>query len=48
MPTEKEMIVIQKATVYDLKRIIESEPDKTYTIEELKKILDAYITGAEQ
>jgi len=48
MPTEKEIVIIQKATVYDLKRIINKEPDKTYTQEELEKILDAYITGAEQ
>ena len=48
MPTEKEIVIIQKATVYDLKRILEESPDKTYTVEELKKILDAYITGAEQ
>ncbi len=48
MPTEKEIVIIQKATVYDLKRILEESPDKTYTVEELKKILDAYITGVEQ
>lgn len=48
MPTEKEVVLIQKATVYDLMRIIEENPDKTYTREELKKLFDAYITGAEQ
>lgn len=48
MPTEKEIVMIQKATVYDLKRIFREQPDKTYTQEELEKILDAYITGAEQ
>lgn len=48
MPTEKEIVMIQKATVYDLKRILREQPDKTYTQEELEKILDAYITGAEQ
>jgi len=48
MPTEKEIVIVQKATVYDLKRIINKEPNKTYTQEELEKILDAYITGAEQ
>ena len=46
--TEKEIVIIQKATVYDLKRIIEADPDKTYTAEDIKKILDAYITGVEQ
>ena len=48
MPTEKEVVLIQKATIYDLMRIIEEDPDKTYTAEELKKLFDAYITGAEQ
>ena len=48
MPTEKEVILIQKATMYDLKRILEQEPDKTYTVEELKQLIDSYIQGAEQ
>ncbi len=48
MPTEKEIVMIQKATVYDLERIFEENPDKTYSVEELKKIIDSYITGAEQ
>ena len=48
MPTEKEVILIQKATMYDLKRILEQEPDKTYTVEELKRLIDSYIQGAEQ
>lgn len=48
MPTEKEIVIVQKATVYDLKRIIREKPDKTYTPDELDKIFDAYITGAEQ
>ena len=48
MPTEKEIVIVQKATVYDLKRIIKEKPDKTYTPDELEKLLDAYITGVEQ
>ncbi len=48
MPTEKEVVLVQKATVYDLMRIIKENPDKTYTVEELEKLFDAYITGAEQ
>ena len=48
MPTEKEILMLQKATVYDIRRILEKEPDKTYTLEELQQILDAYITGLEQ
>ena len=48
MPTEKEVVLIQKATIYDLMRIIKENPNKTYTQEELEKLFDAYITGAEQ
>ena len=48
MPTEKEAVFIQKATVYDLMRIIKEHPGKTYTQEELEKLFDAYITGVEQ
>ena len=39
----------QRVILYtDFKRILREQPDKTYTQEELEKILDAYITGAEQ
>lgn len=48
MPSEKEIIMIQKATVYDIKRILKEKPEKTYSAEELEKLLDAYITGVEQ
>lgn len=48
MPAGEEVVLIQKATVYDLMRIIEENPDKSYTPEELKKLFDAYIRGAEQ
>lgn len=48
MPTEKEILMIQKATMFDLKQILEGDPDKTYTVEELKKIIDAYIAGVSQ
>ncbi len=48
MATEKEILMFQKAAMFDLKRILEADPDKTYTVEELKKIIDAYIAGAEQ
>lgn len=46
--TETELKNLQKAMAYDLIRIFEQDPNKTYTAEELKKILDAYITGAQQ
>lgn len=48
MPPDEWNLIVQKATVYDLMRIIKENPDKTYTQEELKKLFDAYITGAEQ
>ena len=48
MPPEKEAVFMQKATIYDLLRIIKENPDKTYTQEELEKLFDAYITGVEQ
>lgn len=48
MPTEKDIIITQKATVYDLLRILKEDPDKTYTFDELEKIFDAYIAGSEK
>ena len=48
MPTEKEITIIQKATIYDLLKLLKENPDKTYTVAELEILLDAYITGAQQ
>ena len=48
MPTENERKDVQKAMAYDLLRIFEANPDKTYTAKELKELIDAYITGAQQ
>lgn len=45
MPVEKEILFVQKAMAYDLVRIFESDPKKTYTPEELKELLAAYIKG---
>ena len=42
MSTEKEIIMFQKSTVYDLLQIIKKDPDKTYTTEELEELLGAY------
>ena len=44
--TETELKNTQKAMAYDINRILEQEPDRTYTAEDIKKILDAYITGS--
>ncbi len=48
MSSEKEILMVQKATVYDLMRILEQNPGKTYTVEELRQLIDAYIQGMEQ
>jgi hypothetical protein len=48
MPTKDEIIVVQKATVYDICRIVEANPDKTYTAEDIKQLLDAYIISVER
>ena len=48
MPTENGRKDVQEAMAYDLIRIFENNPDKTYTVQELKKLIDAYITGAQQ
>lgn len=46
MPTEKETLMIQKATIYDIQKII--DPSKTYTAQEIIELTDAYIKGLEQ
>ena len=46
--TETELKNVQKAMAYDLNRIFKQDPDKSYTAADLEKILDAYITGAQQ
>ncbi|MDE6280209.1 MAG: hypothetical protein K2M15_00180 [Oscillospiraceae bacterium] len=48
MPTEKEVLIVQKATVYDLMRIFNENPEKSYTVKELEQLLHAYIQGVEK
>ena len=48
MSSEKEIVIVQKATVYDLMRIIKENPGKSYTVEELEQLLHAYIQGVEK
>ncbi len=48
MPTEKERLDVLKSMAYDLTKIIDKEPDKTYTADEIKSLIDAYIIGAQQ
>jgi len=48
MPTENERRDVQKAMAYDLIRIFEEDPGKTYTAKELKELINAYISGLKQ
>lgn len=48
MPTENERKDVQKAMAYDLTRLFEKDPEKTYTVKELKELIDAYISGVSQ
>ena len=40
MPSEKEIKIIQQATLYDLRRLLKNNGKDTYTLEELCKLLD--------
>lgn len=45
----KRLQVVRKATVYDLQKILDKgEKGKTYTVDETKDLMDAYVVGAEQ
>lgn len=46
-PGDKELIMYQKATAYDILDLVESGPEKSYTPEELREIIRAYIKGLE-
>jgi predicted metal-dependent enzyme (double-stranded beta helix superfamily) len=48
MPTKEEMTVVEKAVIYDLMDILDKNPDKTYTVDEIKQLMKAYITRTEQ
>jgi len=49
MPPDRESTDIKKAMAYDILKIIKSgEPGKSYTADEIEKIIDAYITGLSQ
>ena len=48
MPTENERKDVQKAMAYDLIRLFEKDPEKDYTANELKELIDAYISGLSQ
>ncbi len=48
MPSEKELIMYQKSTIYDIIRLIKKDPDKSYTADELEAMLNVYAEGLEQ
>lgn len=48
MSSEHEILVAQKAAMFDLIQILKQQPDKTYTVDELEALIVAYIKGAEQ
>lgn len=48
MSVEFEREIIRKAMAYDLILIFNQNPEKTYTVEELVKLIDAYISGVQQ
>ena len=45
MSTEREILVAQKAAMFDLIQILKQQPDKTYTVEELEALIVAYTKG---
>lgn len=47
MSSEPEMNVVRKAAVLDLLEIFGFEPGKTCTVEEIRKIMLAYVAGKE-
>lgn len=48
MSSEKEMRVIEKATIYDLRRLIKNGDKDTYTKEELCDWLDTIADAKDQ
>ena len=48
MASEKEILMFQKAAMFDLLKLLKADPDKTYTYEELEKLIWAYIEGKEK
>ena len=48
MPTEKERLDVLKSMAYDLIIIVEKDPEKTYTAEDIKKMIKTYIAGVQQ
>lgn len=47
MPTENERRDVRKSMAFDLLQLLKAEPDKTYTVEELEKLIVAYVQGGD-
>lgn len=48
MPTEKEIKIIQQATIYELRRLFKNGGKDTYTTEELCNLLDTIADAKDQ
>ena len=48
MPTEKDYKTIEKATLYDLRRLIKNNDKDTYTKDELCNLLDTIADAKDQ
>ena len=48
MATEKEIKIIEKGTIYDLRRLLKNSGKKTYEIEELLDLLDTIADAKDQ
>ena len=48
MPTEKDYKTIEKATIYDLRRIFVNSGKERYTLEELCRLLDTIADAKDQ
>ena len=48
MPTEKDYKVIEKATLYDLRRLIKNGDKDTYTKDELCNLIDTIADAKDQ
>lgn len=48
MPTEKDYKVIEKATIYDLRRLFKNSGKETYTVEEIVELLDTIADAKDQ
>ncbi len=48
MPSEKEIRMIEKATMYDLRRLLKKSGKETYTVQELCELIDTIADAKDQ